>query len=162
METTNNYDSKADTLTHIKRVNELLGNVAIEFIKRGQVHDDSKLNSPEKEYFDRETPKLASLVYGTPEYQASLDALKPALSNHYAKNSHHPEHYPNGIDGMNLFDIVELFFDWKAATERGKDGNIYTSIEKNKGRFKMSDQLCHIFENTAKYMKYEEPMKSLN
>lgn len=161
-ETTNTYDSAKDTLIHIKRVNELLGNVAIEFIKRGQIHDDSKLNSPEKEHFDRETPKLATLTYGSPEYKASLDAIKPALDNHYAKNSHHPEHYKNGIDGMNLFDVLEMFVDWKSAGERHKDGNIFTSIEKNKERFKMSDQLCKIFENTAEYLNYERPRKEID
>ena len=46
------YDSKADTLLHIKRVNELLGLAAMELIMRGQVHDNSKLLSPEKELFD--------------------------------------------------------------------------------------------------------------
>lgn len=42
-----------------------------------------------------------------------------------------------------------MFFDWKAATERTKDGNIYKSIEHNKGRFELSEQVCQIFKNTA-------------
>lgn len=149
------YDSTADTLKHIKRVSQLLNEASIELLRRANIHDDSKLLSPEKELFDEMTPKLASIKYGTPEYQASLDALKPALDHHYANNSHHPQFYPNGINGMDLFDIIEMFFDWKAATERTADGSIIKSIEINKKRFEMSDQLSAIFENTAKNLNYK-------
>jgi hypothetical protein len=75
--------------------------------------------------------------------------LEVALNHHYANNSHHPQHYENGINGFDLFDLMEMFFDWKAATERTKDGNIYSSIEYNKTRFEISEQICQIFKNTA-------------
>lgn len=144
------HDSKADTLLHIKRVSELLNNAAIEFVKRGNVHDNSKLEEPEKAEFDRLTPLLKTLTYGSDEYKASLVELQGALKHHYANNSHHPEHYENGVNGFDLFDLMEMFFDWKAATERTKDGNIYKSIEHNKSRFNLSEQTVSIFENTAK------------
>jgi hypothetical protein len=150
-----NYDSTADTLLHIKRVNELLGQAAQELIHRGNVHDESKLHSPEKELFDQETPTLKGLVYGTPEYQESLNRLEVALKHHYENNSHHPQHYKNGINDMDLFDIIEMFYDWKAATERNTDGSILKSIEINKERFKMSDQLAQIFTNTALKLGYK-------
>jgi len=51
---------------------------------------------------------------------------------------------------MDLFDIIELLMDWKASSERHDDGNIYKSLEINKDRFQMSDQLIQIFKNTAK------------
>ena len=143
------YDSTADTLLHIKRVNELLGIAATELIRRGNVHDNSKLEDPEKSEFDRLTPRLKSLVFGSKEYQDSLDELKVALDHHYANNSHHPQHYQNGVDGFDLFDLIEMFLDWKAATERMDSGDIYKSIEINKERFNISDQICNIFMNTA-------------
>lgn len=143
------YDSRIDTLLHIKRVNELLIRFSKDLLYRAVCHDHSKLVSPEKELFDELTPKLAGCTYGSAEYIGFLTELKVALDNHYQKNSHHPEHYENGIDGMDLFDVVEMFFDWKAAGERHNDGNIFKSIEHNKGRFKMSDQLASIFKNTA-------------
>ena len=142
------YDSRIDTLLHIKRVSELLNKFATDLIERGNHHDDSKLVSPEKELFDELTPLLSSLKYGTPEYQESLDRLKPALDHHYANNSHHPQYYENGVDGMDLFDLVEMFFDWKAATERTKDGDIRKSVEINSTRFNLSPQLVNIFNNT--------------
>jgi uncharacterized LabA/DUF88 family protein len=55
---------------------------------------------------------------------------------------------------MNLVDLIEMICDWKAATERTKDGNIYKSIEINSERFKMSEQLKNIFNNTLKMMNW--------
>jgi len=144
------YDSKKDTQKHINRVRELLSMAASELIKRGKEHDKSKLGDIEKPLFDKETPLLKSLTYGSDEYKKSLKRLGKALDNHYKNNSHHPEHYKNGIDDMDLFDIIEMFFDWKAASERHDNGNIYKSININKKRFKMSNQLINIYKNTAK------------
>ena len=143
------YDSAADTLMHIKRVNELLIRFSKDLMYRAICHDNSKLREPEKAEFDRLTPILKELQYGSDEYRASLAELQLALKHHYEHNSHHPEHYENGVDGMDLLDLVEMFMDWKAATERTKDGNIYKSIEHNKGRFELSEQVCQIFKNTA-------------
>ncbi len=145
-----NYDSKADTLLHIKRVSELMTNASIELIRRANIHDNSKLESPEKELFDEFTPKLKGCTYGSDEYKEYLKELKVALDHHYENNSHHPEHYENGVNGFDLFDLIEMFFDWKAAGERHSDGNIYRSIEINSERFDLSEQTCEIFINTAK------------
>ena len=146
------YDSKQDTQNHIKRVASLLKECSTELNRRGKVHDDSKLKTPEKELFDEYTPILSSLKYGSPEYFESLEKLKPALKHHYENNTHHPEYYANGIDGMNIFDIVEMLMDWKAASERTDTGDIIKSIEFNKKRFNISDQLYSILMNTANQM----------
>ncbi len=151
-----NYDSKTDTLLHIKRVAQLLTEASSELIRRANVHDNSKMESPEKELFDEYTPKLKGCTYGSDEYKQYLSGLKVALDNHYANNSHHPEHYQNGLNGFDLFDLIEMFFDWKAATERHADGDIMKSIVINKDRFSMSDQLCDILTNTAKRLGYEK------
>ena len=150
------YDSKPDTLAHIARVNTLLNQAAEELIARGSVHDDSKLNSPEKDGFDEFTPKLKGSIYGSEDYKEFLKGLKVSLDHHYANNTHHPEHYENGINGFDLFDLIEMFFDWKAATERHETGDIYKSIVINKDRFNMSEQLVDIFTNTAKRLGYEK------
>ena len=144
-----NYDSTLDTLKHKQRISELFGIFCRELSERGIKHDNSKLQSPEKEYFDELTPQLAKSSYGSKEYNDFLIKLKPALEHHYQNNSHHPEHYSNGVNDMDLFDIVEMFLDWKASSERHEDGNIYRSIEINKDRFGLSEQLISIFKNTA-------------
>lgn len=147
--TTMKYDSTPDTQKHIDRVADLLNAFAAILKQRGRVHDASKLEDPEKALFDEYTPKLKDCTYGSPEYKQFLVDLKPALDHHYAHNSHHPEHYPNGVNGMDLFDLVEMFLDWKAATERTANGDIRKSIDINKARFGLSEQLVDILRNTA-------------
>jgi hypothetical protein len=146
--------SELDTLTHISRVRELLQDFSEMLYDRGDQHDLSKLQSPELEGFDRVSSALKKLTYGSPEYAASLAELQPILKHHYEHNSHHPEHHANGIDGMSLLDIVEMFCDWKAAGERHTNGSILRSIEINEKRFKMSPQLVNIFNNTAKKLNW--------
>lgn len=141
------------TLLHIKRVGILISIFIKDLIERMNRHDDSKLKHPELAIFTQYTKKLADSTYGSDEYKQFLNEMKSALDHHYSNNSHHPEHFENGIDGMNLLDLLEMFCDWKAATERHKDGDINKSIEINSKRFKMSDQLVNIFKNTVKDFK---------
>ena len=153
----NQFDSTADTLKHIKRVNELLIDASCEILSRAKKHDQSKLEEPEKSAFDEVTPFLKNYKYGSEEYRESTRKIKPALDHHYSLNSHHPQHYENGINGMNLFDLIEMFFDWKASGERTSEGNMENSIEINSERFGMSKQLKSIFNNTLNF--YENNMK---
>ena len=145
-----NYDSTAETLKHIRWVNRFLIDFSTELLKRAQEHDQSKLESPEKDLFDEMTPILEKVEYNSPEYKESLERLKPALDHHYLVNSHHPQHYPNGVDDMTLHDLVEMYCDWRAAVLRTKNGDINKSIDINGDRFKMSPQLVQIFKNTLK------------
>ena len=144
------YDSTADTLDHMRKVQRNLNGFLLELLVRSEIHDNSKLESPEKEIFDQVTPKLRGLTYGSDEYKAAIAELGEALTHHYANNSHHPEHYPNGVNGMSLLDVVEMFCDWKAASERHADGDFAKSLEISRKRFGISDQLAGIFENTRR------------
>lgn len=148
------YDSAKDTLEHIKHVNTLLIQVATLILKRATEHDNSKLESPEKETFDKATPKLRSLTYGSDEYRSTLREIKPALKHHYENNSHHPEYYQNGVNDMDLLDLIEMLCDWKAATLRHEDGNIQKSLRINKQRFNIDHQLQKIIENTCKNLNF--------
>jgi hypothetical protein len=142
-----------ETKEHIKRVQYLFKCFIKKLKEKSDVHDNSKLEEPERSYFSNVTHRLKSIDYGSVEYLECLKELRPALNHHYQHNSHHPEHYRNGIDDMNLFDIIEMFLDWKAASERHTDGNFYKSIEISKKRFVMSDQLVNIFNNTVEHLK---------
>ena len=145
-----NYDSAKDTMEHINRVSHFMNKIVLELMCRMQGHDASKLRSPEKEIFDIYTPKLKGSTYGSEEYKFFLKEMKNALNNHYEFNHHHPEHYKEGIEGMDLIDLMEMFCDWKAATERHADGSIDKSILINKDRFGISEQLVKILQNTVK------------
>jgi len=137
------------TLDHIERVGHLLGHVVADLHRRAVVHDRSKLEEPELSRFAEVTHKLSGVTYGSDEYQALLDDLRPALDHHYAQNAHHPEHHENGVDDMTLMDLMEMLVDWKAASERHDDGDISASIAHNQERFALSDQLARILQNTA-------------
>lgn len=184
------------TMRHIQRVQHYLHRFARELLDRAERHDQSKLAPPEVGLFTEFTPKLAGCTYGSPEYRGYLEAMSPALAHHYARNRHHPEHWPrpdteeikslrgwidrlkrirdeshqkahgalsfaidrltkdlaaleSPVNGMNLADVVEMFMDWKAATERHHDGNIRKSITQNRERFGLSDQLAEILGNTV-------------
>jgi len=154
MLTTEQKATNFDTMRHIERVRNLLGEFIKDLIRRGEEHDQTKLASPEVEAFTEHTSKLATCTYGSPEYEGYRAAMKSALDHHYANNPHHPEHHKNGVNDMTLLDIAEMFADWKAASERHNDGNILKSIEKNADRFGLSPQLVRILENTAKSMGY--------
>lgn len=56
----------------------------------------------------------------------------------------------SGVYGMSLLDLIEMLADWKAAVSRHADGDLQKSLEINKARFGMSDQLAEIFQNTVK------------
>jgi hypothetical protein len=142
--------TNAETLEHIQHVRTLLNVIAIKLLHRGELHDLSKLREPELSTFTEFTPKLRDSTYGSPEYGRFLTEMKPALDHHYSNNRHHPEFFKaDGINGMNLIDVVEMLCDWKAATMRHANGDLRRSLEINRERFKMSDQLYTILINTA-------------
>ncbi|MGG3890326.1 DUF5662 family protein [Metabacillus fastidiosus] len=139
---------KKDTIEHINQVREFMIDSAKELLDRAIEHDKSKLETPELEIFTKYTPKLKNSTYGSEEYKGFLNEMQVALKHHYAKNSHHPEHYSNGMNGMDLFDLIEMFCDWKAVVMRHDDGDINKSLEINKGRFNIDEQLYQILKNT--------------
>lgn len=149
-------ECRVDTIKHIEKVRYYIRMITDKLTTRGVNHDKTKLESPEVELFTEYTPRLASTQYGSEEYKESLAGLKPALDHHYANSRHHPEHFNKGISDMNLVDIVEMLCDWKAASERQRDGNLLKSIEQNAQRFGYDDQLKQIFLNTAKLFDENE------
>lgn len=150
------YDSRKDTLAHIQEVAKYLIIIEDQTRRRAIEHDYTKMHPPEADIFDIYTPKLKDTTYGSDEYKQYLAEMKPALDHHYKHNRHHPEHFKNGINDMNLVDLIEMFCDWLAATTRHNDGDIYKSIEINAKRFGISDQLKQILKNTVEAMK-EQP-----
>ena len=153
------YDSTADTKQHINRVRFFLELAEDNLNERWEKHDNSKLAPPEKEAFDRMTPILATLTYGTEEYKDSVRQLGPALQHHFEHNDHHPEHYPGGVSEMSAMAIIEMVCDWRAASERTKqraDGDEYMKrtfadgLKYNQERFGYSDDVASIIWATAK------------
>ena len=146
-----------ETRKHIAIVGKYISLVVNKLQDRAMKHDATKLESPEVEGFTKVTGKLSKTTYGSEDYHDTLKSdLQIALDHHYAKNRHHPEHYPNGIDDMTLIDVLEMICDWKAATLRHNDGNILKSIEHNTDRFSISPQLAKIMQNTVDLFEHHE------
>lgn len=145
------------TLRHRALVRELLTACAAELVNRGVVHDESKFDPIEQGPLD-EMQRLieteGNVPFGSPEYEARKALLGPMLEHHYAKNSHHPEFYHSdhpdgdGVSGMDLFDLVEMVMDWKAASERGAESamNLTFLVEK----YEIAWMLESVMRNTAK------------
>ncbi|MCK5346748.1 MAG: hypothetical protein KAR20_25240 [Candidatus Heimdallarchaeota archaeon] len=146
-------NSQFKTMRHIETVRNYLQACISELLKRGSEHDQSKLQEPELSIFNEYTPKLRGLTYGSDEYKECMKGMGIAIAHHNKLNRHHPEHFNQGIRSMNLIDILEMLCDWKAATLRHGDGNIYKSLAINAERFRYSEELLDIFRNTIDWIE---------
>ncbi len=142
-----------DILAHWAMVkyfcNELVKTLDINVSK----HDLSKLEPPERDYFEKYSPLLKKSIYGSKQYKSFLKSMKPALDHHYSVSRHHPEFHKSGIKDMNLVDLIEMICDWKASNLRHNKGDIYNSLEINQKRFKYTDELKSILKNTLDLLK---------
>ncbi len=105
----------ARCLRHIMTVQGLLRRVARQLLDRADGHDLSKL-APDELGGMIEIDAIAGR-YGlnSPEYMAALSG--EAIQLHQSRHSHHPEYHPNGIEDMDIFDLIEMVCDWKAANQ---------------------------------------------
>lgn len=69
-----------ETMQHIRQVGIYLNKFVRGLMERAEVHDQSKLQTPEVEAFTEFTSKLAASTYGSPEYDEFKKAMKPAGS----------------------------------------------------------------------------------
>lgn len=145
-------EANLQTWEHIDVIRRMLRMFAVRLIHRGETHDRSKLHPPESDMFAVFTKRLKGMTYGSDEYKECLKEMgqgEGPLRHHYDHNRHHPEHFKEGLKGMTLVDLVEMWIDWWASVQRHDDGDMMKSIEINKERFDMPDELVAIFENTV-------------
>jgi hypothetical protein len=122
---------------------------SLELLKRAITHDLSKLRLSEAKGFIALPHELKNIRFGTSEYKQTLQKFKPIITLHYKRNTHHPEFYgEKGILGMNLFDFIEMLYDWKAAGKRNKDGNITQSIFIQQAKLNLETMVVSILFNT--------------
>lgn len=138
-----------ETLRHKVWVARYMFGFAFRLMWRAVIHDTSKFSCAEAPTFARATPRRKYLTYGSPEYMENLERLDSALEHHYRHNSHHPEHYNEGVQGMDLLDVVEMLCDWRAAAKMHPDSEIEKSIDINRERFNLSADLLQVLQNTV-------------
>lgn len=141
-------DFVKDLVQHKQWVAENMQHAANDLFRRAAVHDNSKFEPEEFELYNKLFPELQKHAYGSPELKAVYQQLGPALDHHLQVNRHHPEYHENGINGMNLLDVLEMVCDWMAASKRSQTG-IDKGLEINKERYGISDQLFEIIKNTV-------------
>ena len=142
--------SEQGTREHIGKVRYHMATILANLAERSNAHDLSKLEEPELSGYESLRQAMQGVEYGTPAYKAVLAAHEGIIQHHYASNTHHPEHWPNGVEDMSLLDIIEMLADWKAASERGERG-FQHSLEVSIARFHFDDdRIGQILINTAK------------
>jgi hypothetical protein len=136
-------------MRHILTVRSLLSGCASYLLNLGMVHDLSKLCPPEDRVFAIITERLAEVEYGSEEYKATLREHKEVIERHQKINQHHPEAHEEGVEGMDLFFLLEMLCDWKAASLRHETGDLMKSIEINAKRFGIPEAIVKILKNTV-------------
>ena len=135
-----------NTTKHKFQVMRFMLKVCFKLLKRAWVHDFSKYTKHEAPYF-AVAQDTKNVVYGSDEYKKDVEInLKDALEHHYKHNTHHPQHFKNGVKEMQPLDTIEMLCDWKASTLRYKGGNIKESLSANVKRFGYSEQEKENFE----------------
>ncbi|MEK6829515.1 MAG: DUF5662 family protein [Nanoarchaeota archaeon] len=135
-----------NTTKHKLQVMRFMLKVCFRIIRRAWVHDFSKYSKHEAPYFAA-AGNTKDIRYNSPEYKESVEVkLKSALEHHYKNNTHHPQHFKEGVKEMQPLDVIEMLCDWKASTLRYKGGNIQESLSVNKERFGFSEQEMKNYE----------------
>lgn len=136
---------------HRARFQKYMSRVIRNMADRIVEHDNSKLSAEELEPYASVIGEFGKHQFGSEGYNKVRESLEDALQHHYAHNRHHPEHFAEGIHGMNLVDLIEMLCDWKSATQNtGGNGDLMKSIGILSEKYGISPQLVQIFINTAK------------
>lgn len=141
-----------EIIRHITRVKNYLGSFGHELQQRATRHDLSKFEFDEFYGFANLKSRLRSqkVKYDSDEYLTELSD-SPIVS-HFSRNSHHPEHHENGVNDMNLFDIIEMVIDWKAANESYRDLPFDEMVQVNIKRFGLSSEQAYLVRRIAEVL----------
>ena len=125
-------------IRHIMLVQAAINKITAELNRRGLVHDVTKFQEDEFLGFVKLNQADKLYGYGTPEYKAAL-AENNAVELHTSRHSHHPEYYHNGVNEMNLFDLIEMVCDWRAANQVYGVTTFEESLQKSMDRFGLNE-----------------------
>lgn len=117
-------------LRHKEIVRKNFNKFQAQLQERSDLHDISKYLEDEFDGFVEADSAGLYHKFGSDEYIKLINENQ-GIALHYARNSHHPEHFKDGSEGfthinliekMSFLDIVEMVIDWKSASETyGKD-----------------------------------------
>lgn len=121
-----------------------------ELLYRSSIHDLSKFSDDEFDVNAANVQDFGKFPFNSPQELELRERLAPAQKLHKKRNRHHPEHFEDGVDGMNLIDVLEMLVDWKASSSRYPGDSMRKSLNVCVERYNFSPQLVKILENTCK------------
>jgi hypothetical protein len=145
-----------DILQHVSEVRENMELFSSALRRRAIAHDRSKLGAFEFDAFVSTRADFKKANYGTPEYQACMKAIKPAVDHHYANFQHHTGHHGRGVNDMTLVDLLEMICDWKAAARRSPDNTFTETLDYAFQKYGIGGQLQLILLNTFTAMEWDK------
>ncbi|EAS02911.1 hypothetical protein TTHERM_00492640 (macronuclear) [Tetrahymena thermophila SB210] len=136
------------TAEHINRVKnnmilmEGYQNLDIQsLIKRGEIHDQSKLAEPERQGYIWLTwwhyCKKQGINFDYPE--GAQDLVQLSVDHHLKSNLHHPECHQKSND-MSWLDIVEMVCDWTAMSQEYNQGSCLSYVQQNIQKWHFNEQ----------------------
>ena len=134
---------------HIFGVRRRVTRVCTALMDRAITHDNSKYSENELDDHISMGDEMDEIKYGTDAYYAIKRKYEALSTEHLANNRHHPEHHQNGIDDMNLVDVIEMLCDWLTGSEN-TGTPVERSLEINEERYHVSPQLMKLLRNTIR------------
>jgi hypothetical protein len=116
-------------------------------MKQSLLHDMSKFSKIETDSLCQHLEELINTQYGSKRYKEILEQEKDAIMHHYKHNIHHPEYHNNDYTKMSLYDIIEMYVDFKSSVKKNINGNIDKSFEINKIKFQLSDEIIRLMKS---------------
>jgi len=137
-------------LQHKESIAKYMAKFAAELSYRSAIHDVSKFKKEELEVYAEFIDEMNKHPFNSPEEKELREKYQTASIVHKKLNRHHPEHFENGMEGMNLIDLIEMLCDWRSASERSAGDSIRKGLPIMKDKYNISPQLLKILENTLK------------
>lgn len=134
---------------HVALVRKNLQGISQELDRRGLIHDLSKVQLDELGGFINFNRAAREHPYGSEEYKRSMVEHGGVIDLHFSRNSHHPEHHPNGVADMGLFDIIEMVCDWKAASETYGQTSFEEALAIQVDRFGLTSEQVYVINLIA-------------
>lgn len=148
---------EADTRKHQQAVQSIMIAVAQKIIQRAVVHDASKLESPEREYYIDPVYTLTTeeVAYDSDRYKELVARMDKGWEHHRYTNDHHPEFFEpyavqtlnDPVKAMDMFALIEMLCDWIAASQR-KNNKPVLALAAMLKKYHVEEQLEAVLRNT--------------
>lgn len=147
--TTNTLSTKEYIINHKRAVQRWMQKFSLVLLDRGNKHDDSKLQSPELEWWTKMDGEKR-FAYGTKEYHEKMERYKHLFEMHWKNNRHHPEYFEYNLDDMDLIDVIEMLCDWLSYKDKLSYTEASNLVNQQCLRYGFSEELRDLILNTLK------------